>query len=102
MKTQHTPTPYRIGKIDGTNTWTVGKDNSLTEVFYFDHPQEAIAKYADLYGYEKVVHAVNSHEALLKALIRAKDHLIMSSQTDAKEALEQVREAIEQAEGKGE
>ena len=78
MKTKseakHTPTPYRIGKIEGTDTWTVGKDNSLTEVFYFDRIEDAILKLAELRGPEFIVRAVNAYEKdqeTIKALVEA-------------------------------
>jgi hypothetical protein len=47
-ETSHTPTQYRIGKIMGIDTWTVGKVNSLTRVFHFKYLADAISKHREL------------------------------------------------------
>lgn len=63
-KTTHTPTQYEI--FHSSYGWGVGKDNSDTEVFYFNEFSAALTKFLDLTGKTvgDIVCAVNSHDAL--------------------------------------
>lgn len=62
--------PYRISQLDSNNhrQWIVGKDNSETQMFYFDVPLDALHKLMMLRGREEIFRIINNHEELLNAL----------------------------------
>lgn len=76
-KTTHTPTLYQIGEVNGTNKrqWVVGKNNSASEIFYFDTPLDAVHKFMMLVGREKMFSIINSHEALLEIVKQLTDQI---------------------------
>lgn len=81
MKTQtprHTPTLWKISQVIGGNQWVVGKGNSLTELFYFNHLGDAVNKYRELVGDAFIVRAVNEYEKnqkTIEALMQFKDSM---------------------------
>ena len=98
MKTQkHTPTPWKLDKwglIQGDNTDIANTNDTWVD----EGVAEANAAY--------IVKAVNSHEALLKALKNMREDWLTSFETDVNEGdkdaikiLNDADEAIKQAEG---
>ena len=92
MKTQTQQTPYQIFK--SSHGWGVGKDNSETEIFYFDTFEKAILKLIDLRGDDEILSAVNSYDSD-KERIAKLEVLYKSARTQANEQEATIKALLE-------
>jgi hypothetical protein len=116
MERKHTPTPWHVA--NGSHIHDKPTEFDETGARIGDTPNRIAAieyPYGDAEGKafnaEYIVRAVNCHDELVEALKRARDHMIMSEgvfisdgkigqSADWAEALQQVRAAVDKAEGK--
>lgn len=66
-ETKVKPGSWGIAEVNGGGQWVVGRDNSDTELFYFDTQEAAIAKFIEICGPEFVIRAMTNHDQLLRA-----------------------------------
>ena len=103
----HTPTPWKVCKWNQTLTISNGDEDGIA--FINPHDEKIVLKDVDNANAAFIVRAVNNHEALLEALLKAKRGLVCA--LDATEGdiispslidciIDDISQAIAQAEEK--